>query len=77
MLWGLPPPSLGAYRVLITFNRCAYPLFSPRNTYPHCKYQHRLDEGSNGEQRESDLEEHPDRMDDLVSEPHQVSLPDS
>ena len=43
-------------------------LFSPRDTYSHRKYQERLDEGGDDEQRESDHEKHFDRMNDLVSE---------
>ena len=54
---------------------CDHHLFSSRDT-PHRIYQERFDEGCEDEQRGSDLEEHPDRMPDLVSESDQVPLPD-
>ena len=54
-----------------------YHLFSPRDTSPHRINQERLDEGREDEQRERDLEEHPDRMNNLVSEPYHVTPSDS
>jgi len=51
-----------------------YHLFSSRQTSSYRTNQERLNEGRKDEQRESNFEEHPDPMNDLVSKPCHVTL---